>query len=313
MDKLTLYTIFWVLLGQTLFAQTDSTYVRTFPEKITARIGFQNTANSFIISEIGTNTNLVLEPNKKSYLGISLLFRSVELDAGFAPNFMANNKDNEGASLFTLNFRMFIGKWMQTIDYYNQKAFYGNLNGEEIYLPDIRTTKLGGATSYIFNDKFSFRAIGFQNEWQKKSAGSFIPRMTFYYTKFRWRIEDFNETSNSYDITVGPGYYYNMVLAKNFIISAGATAGIGVNVTAYEEETFTSTLYEMGLRGVIGYNSEHFFTGINSNVIILQHNEDRATRMDDTITFVELYLGYRFDAPKKLLKIADDVNSKLGL
>ena len=200
------HCLFTVLLYFTTIcvAQTDPDYVREFPEKFTIRLGMQSTLNTFAFTDTADNSVIEIQPNDKTYLGASFLFRSVELDLGFAPNFLAENKDNEGSRLFTLNFRMFLGKWMQTLDFYSQKGFFVTDGNNSIPLPDLTSLKIGGTTGYIFNDRFSFRAIGFQNEWQKKSAGSFIPRFSFYYTKLDLHDETPESSTNSYDIAIGP-------------------------------------------------------------------------------------------------------------
>lgn len=308
------YTFYLLVLCSFIcFSQDDNAYIRTFPEKVTARLGIQNTSNSFTIIDYESGEQIELIPNDKTYLGLSLLFRSVEIDLGYAPNFFSENRDNKGSKLFTLNFRMFLGQWMQTLDFYKQKGFFAISDGITLPFPELSTLKIGGTTSYIFNKNFSFRAIGFQNEWQKKSAGSFIPSFTAYYTKFS--LDDAENTSDnrSLDLAIGPGYYYNLVLRKHFILSAGATAGIGVNFTHSDGETLTSTLFQAVFRTSIGYNSERFFTGINLSTQILAHSTDQNTIFDDNITFSEVYIGYRFNAPKKWMEKANKFNRKFGL
>jgi len=304
---------FCVLFSLASFSQNVEDYVRTFPEKLTTRIGIQNTSNSFTITDAETGELTEIIPNDKTYLGLSVLFRSIEIDLGYAPNFFSENQDNKGSKLFTLNFRMFLGKWMQTLDFYKQKGFFATTGDITVPFPELGTLKVGGSTSYIFNKKFSFRAVGFQNEWQKKSAGSFIPSFTFYYTKFSLEEADLQSNDHSYSLAIGPGYYYNLVIGKHVLIGAGATIGIGANFTRSEGETLTSGLAQVVLRTAIGYNSERFFTGINFSVQALGHGDDQTTSLDDYITFGELYMGYRFNAPKKWIEKADDINEKFGL
>lgn len=304
----------WIIIFPVfpLTAQSDSiSYIRTFPEKITVRTSYLNTSNNFRITNKEDDLSILLEPNTREYVGISFLFRSVELDLGYSPKFLKENRDNENSKLFTLNFRMFLGKWMQTINFYQQKSFAATLGEEELLLPDVNTLKVGGRTSYIFNPKFSFRAIGFQNEWQLKSAGSFIPSLTYYYTNFDFDVDGYQDQVKSFDIAAGPGYYYNLVIDRNFIISGGGNIGAGVNFSKDETESLTSFLFETNLRAALGYNSEHFFTGINTSFTLLEHSERRTARLDDQLFFFEVYLGYRFDAPKIFMEWADKINSKI--
>ncbi|WP_243473320.1 DUF4421 family protein [Winogradskyella sp. MH6] len=293
---------------------TTNEYITTFPSKISTRISLVNTSNSFILNDVANNAKYELKPNVREYLGFSVLFRSIEIDYGFSPQIFNANKDNDNSRLFNLNFRMFMGQWMQTIDLYNQKGFYFSSNDQRVNLSGVKTFKIGGSTSYIFNKNFSFRAIGFQNEWQTKSAGSFVPSIYYYYTKYHLTLEDIDEKAHSYDIALGPSYYYNFCLNRNFIFSLGAHAGVGLNHSSnLGEGDFTSILYDFSGRAVVGYNSDTFFAGINSNIILLEHKIDASTVQDDTIPFLEFYIGYRFNAPKKWVKFADDFNKKYGL
>jgi hypothetical protein len=310
------YLLIFVLFFKNLNSQSkvlDTSFVREFPNKITTRIGLINTSNSFFINDEASALRYNLKPNTREYLGISILFRSIELDFGFLPDFLKDNKDNSDSKLFNLNLRMFLGQWMQTVDLYNQKGFFLDLEDFEIPLPSVRTFKFGGSTSYIFNPNFSFRAIGFQNEWQKKSAGSFIPRLFYYYTTFDIEDSGSSDNATSFDIAIAPSYYYNFVFKKHFILGLGTLIGIGYNTNNLGERTINSVLLEYGGRAVLGYNSETFFAGVNSSINFFEHNSDRSVRVDDTLTFVEFYLGYRFKAPKSFIKTADKVNNALGL
>lgn len=308
----------WIVscTGMFVFSQPDTTYVREFPEKFTIRLGVQNTSNSFYFLNNDTDRQIGLFPNDKTYLGASFLFRSVELDIGYAPNFFSENRDNKGSKLLTLNFRMFLGQWMQTLDFYHQKGFF--LDDFQDFtitsFPDTRTSKIGGTTSYIFNRDFSFRAIGFQNEWQKKSAGSFIPSVSLYYTRFHIENTGLANVSGTraYNISVGPGYYYNWVIKKHIILSAGLNAGFGLNFTQSASDSSSSLLFHTTFRTALGYNSEHFFTGINLNVQFTEYDTAANSIVQDDITFAELYLGYRFRAPKKWIDKAARINRKLG-
>lgn len=307
-----IFVLFLVLSGS-IYGQSDSLYIRTFPEKLTFRLAYQTTENDFLLTSRETGESFLITPNKTDYLGISALFRSIELDLGFTPNFIQDSDELEDSKLLTFNFRIFLGQWMQTIDFYLQEGFFIRQNGMDLPLPDFETFKIGGNTAYIFNENFSFRAIGSQNEWQLKSAGSFIPRMTFYYTSYDAGLPETNDKIHSFDWLAGPGYYYNWVLGRKFILSLGGAVGIGMNSTEGPEESLISIAYEGGVRAVAGYNSERWFFGVNSDYLFLEHNTDRATRVNDRLTFFECYLGYRFDAPKSFLRAADKVNSKLGL
>ncbi len=293
---------------------SDSTnaFVRTFPEKFTLRTGLVNTGNSFYFRDRTTNDRLLLNPGAKNYLGFSLLFRSVELDLGFAPQFLNKARSEADPSLFNMNFRMYMGRWMQTLDFYLEDGFYYDLNGQTGYLPNLETLKFGGVTSYIFNPRFSFRAISFQNEWQRKSAGSFIPSFLFYYTRYRLSDADVQEVSHTYNMAVGPGYYYNWVFREHYIFSLGNSTGVGLGLLDDQGKKSSSLLLQSIFRTALGYNSERFFMGINASLTFLNHANLDGERFDDRIHFLEAYIGYRFKAPDKWIQAADRINRKLG-
>ena len=309
-DVLSFFILYF--LWGTLYSQ-DSTFIQTFPNKLTFRLSLQTTSNSFKLRDTETRELTEFIPNDKSYLGLSAQFRSVGLDIGYAPNFLAENKDNANSKLITLNFRMFFNQIMQTVDFYKQKGFF--IRNRDFTLPveDLTTTKIGGSTSYIFNENFSFRAIGFQNEWQKKSAGSFIPRISYYFTKFQLDDPDVgNLTEHSFNLAVGPGYYYNWIFDENFIASAGSTAGLGFDITNSGGKTTMNALAQLIFRLSGGYNSEQFFSGININSQLLTSKSSDNLVLDDSISYLEFYVGYRFDAPKKWIEKAEEINRKFG-
>ncbi|SIQ07759.1 DUF4421 family protein [Maribacter ulvicola] len=292
----------------------NSHYKEAFPDKITVRLSLQTTSNNFTLRDKITRSKTEFIPNDKSYLGVSVLFRFLEVDFGYAPNFLAENKDNADSKLVTFNIRTFFGQFMQTLDIYKQKGFFIRTSDLTLPINDLRTFKIGGTSSYIFNPDFSFRAIGFQNEWQKESVGSFIPSISYYYTKFR--LEDpiiDNQLEKSFKLAIGPGYYYNWIFDENYLVSAGATGGLGFNLSKTDGKTSYNGLAQLIFRLSGGYNSEHFFSGITINTQLLSHTSDENFILDDSISFLEFYVGYRFDAPKKWIQKADELSRKFGI
>ncbi|APQ17477.1 DUF4421 family protein [Maribacter hydrothermalis] len=307
--------LFWTLL---CFAQLsisqNSQHKEAFPDKVTVRLSLQTTSNSFTLRDKITRNKTEFIPNDKSYLGLSVLFRFLEVDFGYAPNFLSENKDNGDSKLITFNIRTFFGQYMQTIDLYKQKGFFFRTQDLTLPIDDLKTFKIGGTSSYIFNPDFSFRAIGFQNEWQTESVGSFIPGVSYYYTKFK--LEDpliENQLEHSFKLAIGPGYYYNWVFDENYLLSAGATGGLGFNYSKADGESSLNGLAQLVFRMTGGYNSETFFSGVNINTQLLSHASDENFILDDSISFLEFYVGYRFDAPKKWIEKADELSRKFGL
>ncbi|WP_274474887.1 DUF4421 family protein [Mangrovimonas aestuarii] len=304
-----------LLLYCTINAQQDSIlpndYIETYPNKISTSLAYVNTSNSFLVRDHNFGINYRLTPNRRDHIKVSALFRAIDASFSFTPRFLSENKDNEDTRLFNLNLRFYYKQWMQSIDIFDQKGFVADFQGTEVPFPGISSFKLGGSTAYIFNPNFSFRSITGHKEWQTKSAGSFIPRAYFYYSKFKLKQDGFNSDSYSYDFALSPSYYYNWVINRKFLLSGGVAPGFGFDHTIDEDTTITSALYELNLRGALAYNSNNYFGGISSNYIYLDHKAAGNTRFNDNIFYFQAYFGYRFNAPKKLIKTADDVNEKL--
>jgi hypothetical protein len=295
----------------------ESEYKVSYPNRITARAFYVNTSNSLQIKDRNSDDFFNLEPNKQNRIGASVSFRGITASYSFAPNFMAQNKDNENSKLFTFGLRTFFGKhFMQTFDLFNEKGFYLSDNSVSIYLPKTNNFKIGGATSYIWNENFSFRAITSQDEKQLKSTGSFIPRIIYYYSKFNLKTDLVNppidEDYKSFDIAFAPSYYYNLVPTKNMLLSAGVSAGIGLNYSKYEgEDSLTTLLTELNFRGSATYDIDNLYLGAHYSYLILNHDADRSSRVEDNIPYFQIFVGYRFKAPKSLVEFADKLQNKL--
>lgn len=311
-------------LAQLSFGQADNDsivyvikgeYIEKYPNRITGKLFYTNTFNSYVFSDRNSGIRVEAEPNKQNRIGASVSYSFITGSYSIAPNFLAENKDNEDSRLFNLNLRIFPGKWMQTIDIYSEKGFYLK-NQRSAYFPDIKSLKIGGSTSYILNDNFSYRAVSNQDEKQIQSAGSFIPGITYYYSKFNIVADDSNgnridEDLHSYDIALTPSYHYNFVPFDNFMLSLGANAGIGLNHSKSDDESLTSLLTEWSVSATTTYSVEKFYLGAHFRYLELNHNTDRTTVTEDNIPFFQIFVGYRFKAPKKWVKTTNELMEKL--
>ncbi|WP_053989984.1 DUF4421 family protein [Mangrovimonas sp. TPBH4] len=300
-----------------------SEYKASYPNRITARAFYVNTSNDLKIKDRNSDDFFNLEPNKQNRIGASVSFRGISGSYSFAPDFMGTNKDNEDSKLFTLSFRTFFGDhFMQTFELFKEKGFYLKFNNSDdisVYLPHSKNFKIGGATSYIWNENFSFRAITSQDEKQLKSTGSFIPRIIYYYSKFNLEGNS-NETGDyidfsyySFDIAFAPSYYYNYVPTNNLLLSGGVSAGIGLNHSKSEgEDALNSLLTELNFRAAATYDIDNLYLGAHYSYLILNHSADSSSRAADNIPYFQIFVGYRFRAPKSLVGFADNMQNKMN-
>lgn len=312
MDLKLIYISFFAgLFG--CFAQNDTLqnpYFKSYSEKVTASVYYLDTSNSFQIAsdiqEPKMYFNLI--PNRREQIGFSLNYKIIDISLGFAPKFLGGNKGDSNSKHFNFNTRFYYKKWMQSFTFINQKGFYVSADDMTAQLPNMRTTKIGGATSYIFNDKFSFKTLTSQNEWQTKSSGSFIPSFSFYYTNIDLNTPD-SSPGDMYVFSIAPAYFYNFVISDRVLIGAGIALGAGLNDVDGE----TSALYQGDLNLKLAYNKDRFFAFATLNSVSFAQDEKVDPRLNDNIVTVKFSVGYRFDPPKKVKEVYDGVNKKIGL
>ena len=296
------------------FAQKDSlqnTHFVSYDEKVVSSIYYQDISNSFQVNfnTEGEANYLGLEPNRRAQIGINLSYKFIDISYGYSPEFLTENKDNKGSKLFSLGTRFYYKKWMQSLTFINQTGFYITDGETEVAFPNLRTTKFGGTTSYIFNDAFSFKTIANQKEWQTKSSGSFIPNLSIYYTNFDLNDGNSENKSNIYLVSLSPSYFYNWVINNHFLISGGLAVGGGFNSVDGD----FAPIYEGSLSLKMGYNSDSFYTFVNLNYIDFVQDSEAAIRLDDQIATFKFTAGYRFNPPKKVKEYYDKANKKIGL
>ncbi|WP_081709390.1 DUF4421 family protein [Flavobacterium cauense] len=300
---------------------TSDEFIEYYDDYFTTRIGFSNNFNSYTLNDKNNNLKFNLTPNQKLKSTFTFLFRFIEIDIAYTPKFIKFNNDdaeNGTTKFFNIGTRLYHKKWMQNIQYSKTTGYYVavsdlGISGDNIIFPDFKVSKMGGSTSYIFNSNYSFRAVFKQNEWQKKSAGSFVPTLSYYYT----RISDNTPASNNiYDIAIAPAYCYNWVILEKILLSGGVSGGIGYNYTGvvYDDDTPSKAVdgitYQTEFKLAIGYNSPKFYSGISADINSFYHKIDSNISVKDQQTFFEFFLGYRFKVPDKYLKKFDALEQK---
>lgn len=296
------------------FAQNDSLqnpYFKSYNDKVTTSIYYLDTSNNFQIgyNSEGQKKYIDLIPNRQEQLGISLSYQFVDISFGFSPKFFDVNKDNSDSKLFSFNTRFYYKKWMQSFTFINQKGFYASEKSITVDFPRMRTTKIGGTTSYIFNDKFSYKTLVNQNEWQTKSSGSFIPSFSFYYTNLNLNDKPDSSNGDVYVFSLAPSYFYNFVISDRVLIGSGIAFGAGIN----DIDGVTSALYQLDLNLKLAYNTDRFFAFASLNTVNFIQNDSAKDRLNDNISTLKLSVGYRFDPPNKVKQVYEKVNKKTGL
>ncbi|WP_343303327.1 DUF4421 domain-containing protein [Chitinophaga niabensis] len=288
-------------LKRLLQTENDSAYIEDHTEDLTVRIFGSRKYTYYDIVDKRLKEEVLYRPNTSNNLGIGVNYKFIGINIGFKIPFINNDDDKYGKTKYLdLQSHLYLRKLV--IDFYGQyyKGYYlanRRFNSQALTLrPDMYNTDLGLNVQYIFNDKrFSYRAAYLQNEYQKKSAGSFIVGGEVFAWKMKgdsalipanlgvegfFDNEPFHKTS-SVSIAANVGYAHTFVIKKYFFITASLTGSAGVNQTVLNYLDGRNKRREFGwqlnntVRFSAGYNSSKYFAGI--------HYVDMVTRSESPV------------------------------
>ncbi|RYG26493.1 MAG: DUF4421 domain-containing protein, partial [Chitinophagaceae bacterium] len=297
------------------FSQADSLaspYFESYDEKISTHIFILNKLNSFSLYFPADDLTLEMSPNAETTLNIGVNYDIVSFSFGYAPKFFRNNDPADKSRMLAFQFSLFPKRFAQHAEFYYQKGMNLEVTGTDasVYLPNMKTLKIGGSTAYVFNPDYSFRATQFQNARQIKSAGTFAPGIAYYYTELNGRKElDMGEKIWFADFAIFPAYHYNWVIAKYVQAMGGLALGPGLTVTR-DDQTDVSFLLYGNLNLGLGYNSNTWYGGVNARAQIATHDAANQVAIGDYIGYFSAFVGYRFDAPEFVSKTMSDLKRR---
>jgi len=301
--------------SQEHFQSPDTVFIENMDNKITLKLDVDNDIEAFAFDD--GNTSFSITPNIDYKTELSLNYRFISFKIGYAPNLFSNNDDDLKGKTEAIKFRtdLYIKNWIQTLEYYKITGFYlsdykdpnnsGLPNGEEFaILPDLRTIRYRGITRYKINPNFSLKALTTQNEIQRKSSGSFIPSLEYSY--FEIMNKSIQQDTKTLSLILGAGYFHTFVINKKWYTGVGITPGVGMDFN-YIKQTIDSNIetnrdqnfvLHLDSNLGIGYNSKRFFGGLYFNFIASTLRDNSIIQFDTTRRHYQIFVGYRFKAPK---------------
>ncbi|SHM53360.1 protein of unknown function [Chryseobacterium carnipullorum] len=307
--------------------ERDSSYIKSFYEKVVLKINADDKINEFHVKK--NNILLNFAPNIAYKYNVSAECDFFSLSIGLPKRWTGNQTDNEkkGNTVgFDVSFTFFKNHWMQSVYYDQTKGFYIK-NTQDflpvwtddlpyVQLPDFKVMKVGGSTSYVANaEKLSFRAVNNQTEMQKKNAGSFIFTANYSYTQLDNKQDEQKSNQRRYNIIPEISYQYNWVLLnKNLLLSGKAGSGYGLSYVqdnSDQNKAYATRILNLNLNLNLNYQWKNFFMGIQHQINFQNYKEDEF-KVNYTLQYSNLYLGYRFYAPKILQKSSYWVKNKIN-
>jgi len=312
------FAIIFFLFPLFVFSQSNSSFrdlgfIEPMTDKLNVKFEIDNDIESFDFDD--EITSYSIKPNTNLRTSISLNHEFLTLRIGYSPKFLeADDSSLKGnTKVFKINIDVFLNNWMQSFEYSQIKGYYiGDIvdpndifpdEDEFIILPNLKSIKISGKTRYKFNNNFSFKALLNQYDIQRKSAGSFVPSLTYGYFSLsdKTSIQDLQ----SYGFHLNAGYFYTFVINKKWYSSLGFSPGLGMefNKLVTDLETVKSTennnefIFNINTHLSLGYNSKSFFAGLGLRGIATTRDENSIVKFNTVRGIVNFFVGYRFKSP----------------
>ncbi|MBN1599816.1 MAG: DUF4421 domain-containing protein [Bacteroidales bacterium] len=308
----------------------NNIYFESLKDKLTIYIYGISKFNDFQLKNTDRNDIIKYSPNSNLNLGLGFNYRWVGIGAAF--NFKFINNDNEiyGETssmdlqldlysrrvLFTGSMQYYKGFYWKNVDeYYSDWSIEDSV----IIRPDISTFTFSTSAIYTFNnDKFSFKAAFANNEWQKKSAGSWLAGSYFSLygvnadstlvpdiAMSSYPLYDSLAALYSYSIGGSFGYAYSLVIKEHFFISAALM--LGISVQTYKAQDINATILDSGVklstkshfRFAIGFNSERMYYGISAVADSYLTKNEKQSELSYNFGKIRIFYGYRFNVGDK--------------
>jgi len=310
----------------------DTSYIKDISDKLIIKINRDSRVDSYTITEKDKFSTSILPNEQKNYF-ISLDYKFIGFSIGLPKSWSESDYQNylKGKTTdFNLNFTFFFNKWVQAVYYNTIKGYYvdssnlivQNSSGElhpYTQLPNFKTRRIGGSTSYVLNgNRFSYRSFLQQTQIQKKSSGSLIPSLSYEYyystNKNDDNLVEIYKKNISFNASIG--YQYNWVVFKNLNFSGGISSGYGLgNVRTNDsydlnEKRYWEKKIILNFNVNLNYQWRNLFCGIQVSSLN-SFSEEADLNFRNTLNYENIYLGYRFNAPRIIKKPVNWLEKKL--
>ncbi len=290
---LVFFIVLFVTCSERLIAQPDTAYILDYKHKLTARIYSLDEAINLEIDPLGDGPDLLYRPNNPQHIGLAGFYKWFGLGLAIQMPFFLNDKDTYGSSS-SIDLRInAYGSWINAeLAFANYQGFYLENSPEIVhdftsgdpYLhrSDLDIRSISGIFYLVPNyRKHSFRAAYIQNEYQRKSAGSFLVAPAFQINRLQAQSslipKDYSDLYGIFDedelvrgrfnfVGVFAGYSYTLVFLKQFYVNLAMLPGAFLQYYDYHTETEHYNRNKAYLlwtsRFAAGYNGKSWFAGM---------------------------------------------------
>ena len=303
--------VVFILLSCTVVGGQNS--VLSFRENLLVKSNINTQNESFSIQN--NNQSILVNANNTYRLEVGANYKFLGLKIGFSPS---SRSSDFKSKFLNSQLNIFLKQWIQSFEYRKVQGFYQDNNAQLLaQFPDLKTTSWLGTTSYVLNNNFSLKHLTHLNEWQRETAGSFVPTLKYGFNRLSNSIDYQKVAENSFDVSFAPAYYYTWAFKEHWFISSSIAPALGVRFTTEKlnnitnKDTFISRALDLTLQ--FGYTSETISAGASFNFDSNAINKDLTQSMVNDKSYASLYFGYRFTPPNFLKRTVEQIESTLGL
>jgi hypothetical protein len=280
-------------VGKWLGAENDSNYIEEHTQDITFRLFGSRKYNYYDIVDRKRSREVLYRPNTPFNVGFGFNYRFIGVNIAFNLPFI--NREKEYGRTRALDLQTHLYSRKLVVDFYGQfyrgyyiantRRLFSNLGPDNVFMlrPDVHNINMGLNVQYILNAKrFSYRAAYLQNDYQKKSAGSFLLGGELFGYRMKGdsglipsvMVKEgfFNEKNffqaNIMSAAANGGYAHTFVYKQHWFATLSLSLSLGLNYTTLRREDEPDLKgigiqYNNNVRVSIGYNSSRYFAGIH--------------------------------------------------
>lgn len=305
----------------------DSLYVTGFARRNDVRAHF--TSQRYLLeygSQQNPGTATGRFTNVSEFLGGGFTYKFLDLDLSFSlPQTHVLESGLQNLSQFRLSGSYSSRRWTVR-GYWLQSTglVAADADGEFVSGPSVDMLSLGLPFTYIVNHRrYSLRAAAFQNELQRRPAGSVLVRVEPFFRRLgvgtylvpavydvvtRYGEQAGLEYVYAPGVTIQPGYGYNWTTADGkWFVSPMVFWGGGVAVNVYKASAGERTSVNPEWKGSavlnLGYNGPRWYASVRSSwdydYFFLDPSFFRTTDLKLGFT-----VGYRFNYFEKFLPVS---------
>ena len=266
----------------------DSTYILRYCLENDIRILYGGQGSSLAYGSDKKEDNLTNNSyynNVSDLIGFGLTYKVIDFDLSFSlPKVHLLEEDRQNLSQFRLS-GSYTGRKFAARGFYSESkgVIVTDQAAEFSSSPDVHLVFMGVQLTYYFNfRRYSFRAASFQNELQRKSAGSFLIRVQPFYRSIGMKSPlvpselDLPETYGeqvglqyvkSPGVLIMPGFGYNFAAFNGkLFVSPIVFLGGGFAVNVYRAEDGQHTLFNTEWAASaalnVGYNGKKVYASV---------------------------------------------------